>query len=99
MHMGVKPPRQAYARAEHLAAIPSEAFFSKLQPRVDEFDVGPFTESVVNDGFVLVDGDGAGGIDEVSTGFGFGADAVDGTEDQLLLEVGEEGEVSVGLLF
>jgi len=85
MHMRVKSPRQTHARAEHLAAIPSEALFSKLQPRVDEFDVGPFTESVVNDGFVLVDGDGAGRVDEVSTGFGFGAYAVNGTEDQLLL--------------
>ena len=99
MHMRVKPPRQTHARAEHLAAIPGEAFFSKLQPGIHELDVGPLAESVVNDGFVLVDGDRTGGIDEVSTGFGFGADAVDGTEDQLLLEVGEEGEVSVGLLF
>jgi hypothetical protein len=56
-----------------------------------------FPQSVIHDGLVLVDGDGTGRVDNVTAGGGVGVDRVEGAQDELFLQVGEEMEVSVGL--
>jgi len=46
-------------------------------------------EGVVDDPFVLLDGDGASRIDDDATRLGIGIDAVNRGQEELLLEVSE----------
>lgn len=71
---------------------------TEFEPGLDESHVGPFSQCVVDHRLVFVHGDGTCGIDDVAACFGVGIDAVDRAEDELFLEVGEEGEVSFGLI-
>lgn len=80
-----------------LAPERGESFSTKLESSLDELDVGPLSEGVVNDSLVLVNRDGAGRVDEVTSRRRVGVDRVDGAEDELLLEVGEQVKVSLGL--
>lgn len=97
MHVGIKPSGQGNFRIEGLPAVARVSWPPELETGVYKLDVGSFPQSVVDDGFVLVYGDGTGGVDEVSAGLGVGCDAVDGAEDELLLEVRQKGEVTIGL--
>lgn len=64
MYMGVEPACQLHALMECLPTEARESFSPKLEAGIDELDVWPFAEGVVNYSFVFVDGDRAGGIDD-----------------------------------
>jgi len=97
MNVREVPPRQLHLVSKVLSSERSETLPSELESSLDELDVGSLPESIIDDGLVLVDGDGTCRVDDVSTGCGVGVDGVDGAEEELLLEVGEEVEVSFGL--
>lgn len=81
-----------------LAPERGESLSTELESSLDELDVGSLSEGVVDNGLVLVNRDGAGRVDEVTSRRRVGVDRVDGAEDELLLEVGEQVEVSLGLV-
>ena len=61
--------------------------------------MGTLPESVVNHCFVLVDGDGTGGVYYYSRGSRRGrGDAVNRAKDELFLEMREEGKVTSSLM-
>lgn len=91
------PPRQLHLGPKVLSPEARESLPSKLQPGLDKLDVGALAESVVDDSLVLVDGDGASGVDDVAARRGVGVDRVNGAEEKLLLEVGEKMEITLGL--
>ena len=95
--MWIKPPRHAHAWVEVFAALALEARHAKLEPSLDKLDVRSLAQRVVDHRFVFIDRHGTCRIYEVATGLGVRLYAVDGAEDELFLEVGEEGEVAFGL--
>jgi hypothetical protein len=98
VNMRIEPPRQMHILAKLLATEALEALLAERQSRLDELDVRTFPQSVSDDRFVLLGRDAAGRVDDVASFLRVGGDRVDGAEDELLLEVGEEGEVALGLL-
>jgi hypothetical protein len=95
--MRVEPPRQLNPLRELLPPERLEALLSERQPSVDKLDVRALAEGVGDDSFVLFGRDGAGRVDDVTALFGGVGDGVDGAEEELLLEVAEEHEVTLGL--
>lgn len=91
------PPSELHLAAKVLAAEASKALATELEASLDELDIGPLAEGVINDGLVLVDRDGAGRVDEVAARRRVRVDRVDRAEDELLLDVREEVEVALGL--
>lgn len=97
MHVGIEPPRQVHVLAKLLAAEALEPFLAEHQARLDELRVRALAEGVRDDGFVLLGRDAAGRVDDEPARRGRGRDGVDRAEDELLLEVREQGEVALGL--
>ena len=97
VHVRVEAARERELVRERLAAVAREAGHAELEPGLDEAHVRPLAERVVDDGLVLVDGDGAGRVDEEAARLGVCLDAVDRAEDELLLEMREEREVALRL--
>lgn len=97
MNVREVPPRQLHLGPEVLAPERPKALPSELESGLDELNVGSLPEGVVDDGLVLIDSNGARRVDDVASGGRVGVDRVDGAEEELLLKVGEEVEVSLGL--
>jgi hypothetical protein len=97
VHVWVEPPCQAHRRVELLASVALEPRHAELEPGLDELDIRPLAQCVVHDSFVFVDRDGARRVYEVSARLGLGRNAVNGAENQLFLQVGEEGKVALAL--
>ena len=97
MYVRIISPGEVQTRAECLATVLCKSLAAKGKPSVDKLHVGSFSEGVIYHRLVLVHRDGAGRVDEISTRFGFGTHAVNGAEDELLLKMGEEGEVAIRL--
>lgn len=85
MGVRIKASGERERRMEALVLELGEAWNTKGETSIDEFDVSTF-QSKIDDSFVFLDGDGASRIDNVSTGRGFGVDRVDGSEDELFLD-------------
>lgn len=90
-------PGQLHLASKVLSSEASETLPSELESSLNELDVGSLPEGVIDDGLVLVDGDGTCRVDDVASSSRVGVDGVDGAEEKLLLKVGEEVEVSFGL--
>ena len=82
MGVRVKPPRELHAWVEPPLLVPLEARFPVLEVCVEELDVA-LSEDVLDDLLVLLDADGAGGVDHNSAGFGLGVEGVDAGEEEL----------------
>jgi hypothetical protein len=74
-----------------------ESLDTELQPSLDELDVGSFPQCVIHYTLVLIDSDGTGGVDDVSSGLGGRVTGIEGTEDELFLQVSQQLEISFGL--
>ena len=96
MHVGVEPPGLLHAGVEILAAVRGEPGSAKLEAGGDELHVALF-EDVIEHHLVLLDGDGAGGVDDVPARLGVGVATVDGGDEQLLLKVRALVDVSLAL--
>jgi len=70
---------------------------TKLQPRLDELDVGSFPERVIYHALVLVDRHRTGRIDDVPTRLGGRVTRVEGAQEKLFLQVSKELEISLRL--
>ena len=97
MYVRIISPCEVQTWVEGLATVLCESLAAKGKPSVHKLHVGSFSEGVVHHRLVLVHRDGAGRVDKISTRFGFGTHAVDGAKDELLLKMGEEGEVAIRL--
>lgn len=97
MDMRVESSREAQRWVERLASILCEPFTSEPDPSIDERDVGPLLQCVVHHSFVLVDSDRTRRVDEAPACLGFWRDTVDRTQDELLLKVGKECEITICL--
>ena len=97
MDVRIEPASQLHILAELLAAERLEALLAESETRLDELDVWSLAESIGDNRLVLLSGDTAGGVDDVASLLGVRGDGVDGAEDELLLEMREEGEVALGL--
>lgn len=98
MHMREEAPRQLQARVERAPAEAREALTPKGKSGGEQAHMRALAQGIVDDSFVLVDGDGAGGVDDDARGGGRGrGNAVERAEDELFLEVGEEDEVASAL--
>lgn len=95
--MGVNPPSQSHAIAKDLPSVSRETLLPEFEPGINELNVRSFSEGVVDDCLVLVNGYGAGGVNDISSRFGIWIYAIDCAKDELFLEVREEREISVGL--
>ena len=93
----VEAAREADARVERLPAEARVRGAPELEPGVDELDVRALAQRVVDHRLVLVDSDGAGRVDNVAAGLRVRRDAVERAEDELLLQVCQEGKVALGL--
>ena len=63
-----------------------QAWFSDLEAGFDQLHVSIF-ECIFNNSFVLIDRNRASRINDISSGFRVSVNAVDGSFDQLLLEM------------
>lgn len=97
VNMRIEPPSQVHVLAKLLSAEALESLLAEGEARLDELDVRTFPQSVGDDRLVLLGRDAAGRVDDVASFLRVGGDRVDRAEDELLLEVGEEGEVALGL--
>jgi hypothetical protein len=95
--MRCEPPRQLHPLTKLLPPVTLESRRTERQARLDDLGVRSLAESVRDDGLVLFRHDGAGRVDDVASRRGVGRDRVDGAEDELLLEVREEGKVALRL--
>jgi len=84
---------------ELLSAERLESFYTELQTGLDQLDIRPLPQRVVDNALVLIDSDGTRRVDDVSTGFGSRVAGVEGAQKKLLLQVSEELEVTLGLRF
>lgn len=96
--MGIEPPSEVERGIESPSAILRVALPPKFKPSFDELDIGTLAQRVVHDHLILIHCDGACRVDEISTCLRLGTDAVNGTQNQLLLQMRQEREVAVGLL-
>ena len=70
---------------ERFAAKTRIARPPKLKASVHQMHIGPLSERVVDNGFVLIDCDRTSRIDQVSARFRSRVYAVNGTQNELLL--------------
>lgn len=96
--VGVVAAGEAHAGVEGLAAEAGEAFLPEGEVGLDELDVGPALEGVLDDGLILLDCDGTGRVHDVAARLGVVGDGVDCGEDQLLLDVRQLHEVELRLV-
>lgn len=86
--MRVEAARELNTWVEDLTAEAREPLAAECESGVEQLHVRPFAQHVVDDGLVLVDGDGACRVDDDPWGSGRGGgNAVDCAEDELLLEM------------
>lgn len=59
-------PGQLHLGSKVLASEAAEALSAELQTGLDELDVWSLAKGVIDDGLILVDGDGARRVDDVT---------------------------------
>mmetsp|Transcript_18740 Transcript_18740/g.31003 ORF Transcript_18740/g.31003 Transcript_18740/m.31003 type:complete len:301 (+) Transcript_18740:540-1442(+) len=97
LHVRVEPHGQGQAGVEPPPLPPGEARAAVGQARVHELHVPP-GQRVGHHRLVLRDAHAAGGVHDDPAGLGLGVHAVDGGQEQLLLEVGRARNVRQGAL-
>lgn len=97
MHMRIISPGQVQTRVKRLASVLRVALPAERKSCIHELDIGAFAQSIIDHRLVFVDGDGTRRVDDVSAGLGLRTDTVDGTQDELLLKVREQGEIAFRL--
>ena len=86
MHMGIEAPGERKLITEFFPSIARKPGSTKVKSGIQEFYVWPFSEGIVYDSLVLVDGDGTCRIDNYARCSGrVRRNTVDGAEDKLLL--------------
>ncbi len=59
----------------------------EFKASIHQMNIGPLSKRVVNDSFVLIDSDRTSRIDQVPARFRSRIDAVNGTQNELLLQM------------
>lgn len=95
--MRSKPPRHLHPLSKVFPPVTLEPRRTERQARLDNLGVRSLAEGVGDDGFVLLRHDGAGRVDDVTSRRRVGRDRVDSAQNELLLEVREEGKVALRL--
>lgn len=83
---------------EVLALEAFEPVDTKVQARFDEFDIGSLSQCVIYDTLILVHSNRTSRIDDITACGRIRVDRVNGTKNQLLLQVSEKLEVPFGLI-
>ena len=97
-HVRIKTPRKLQARVKLLSLEGREALLAEFEACLYELDVRALAQSVCDDRLVFVDSDRACRVDDVASRFRVGRHGVDGAQDELLLQVWNEDEVSSALV-
>ena len=96
--MRIEPPGHGHAWVKGFPTVFSITRDAEFKASFNKLDIRSFTEGVVHNRFVFVDGDRTGRIDQITSGFRVWCHAVNGAKDELLLEMRQQSEVALRLI-
>jgi hypothetical protein len=83
---------------EDLASNLCEALLSEGQASLDQLNVRPLVQRVLDNLLILLNRDRASGVDNVTASLAVMIDRIDGRQDQLLLQMRKLHEIRLGFV-